>query len=458
MIPSPLANPEHSLASFEIVRDLSQMRTLHVVAAARASDNESPQFCGLPISGAARFPITDSPRMMTQTDNWLPYLVYLAPLLALAIVATRRRALAHAANAAIHLDSLEAGVIAPPSLHPVIDHTRCIGCEACVHACPEYPGHTVLGVVRGKANLVSPSDCIGHGACKTACPVDAIRLVFGSAERGVDIPTVTPTFETNVQGIYVAGELGGMGLIRNAVEQGRQAIGSIAENPRLKRNRKSGTHDVLIIGAGPAGFSATLAAHELKLDYVTVEQDLLGGTVAHFPRGKLVMTGQAELALVGTMRFKEIDKESLMRFWQEAEAQTGIRIRYQERVDAIDADGDAFLVTTSKQKYRTRCVLLALGRRGTPRQLGVPGEELPKVVYRLDDPDQYAGKRVLVVGGGDSALEAACAVANAPGSKGHPVVSVRGVLARQAAQPESRQAGERAGPDRSEAALQCHRD
>jgi thioredoxin reductase (NADPH) len=350
---------------------------------------------------------------MSPTDGWIPYLVYIVPLLAIALLVTRNRTRVYAANAALQLEAVEAGVVAPPSLHPQIDHARCIGCEACVHACPEFPAHTVLGVVRGKANLVSPSDCIGHGACKTACPVNAIRLVFGTAERGVDIPLVTPTFETNVGGIYVAGELGGMGLIRNAVEQGRQAIENIAAQ-RLQGKRARATRDVVIIGAGPAGFSATLAAHERGLDYVTVEQDLLGGTVAHFPRGKLVMTAPAKLALVGTMSFKEVDKESLMRFWRDAEAKTGIRINYQERVDAIEADGDAYVVGTDKSKYRTRAVLLALGRRGTPRQLGVPGEESSKVVYRLDDPEQYAGKKVLVVGGGDSALEAALAIAERP--------------------------------------------
>jgi len=355
--------------------------------------------------------------MMTSTDDWLPYLAYLVPLIVVALVMNRRRSHKHAENAAIHYESVEAGLSAPPSLHPVIDPLRCIGCEACVHACPEYPAHKVLGVIRGKAHLVSPSDCIGHGACKTVCPVDAIRLVFGTSERGVDIPAVEPNFETNVPGIFVAGELGGMGLIRNAVEQGRQAIDNIAKMPLLKKKRERGTHDVVIIGAGPAGFSATLSAHERKLDYVTVEQDLLGGTVAHFPRGKLVMTGPADLAIVGRMDFKEVNKESLMQFWKKAEAESGIRINYQERVDAIDTDNDAFIVTTTKKKYRTRAVLLALGRRGTPRQLGVPGEELPKVVYRLIDPQQYAGKKVLVVGGGDSALEAALAVANAPHTK-----------------------------------------
>lgn len=351
--------------------------------------------------------------MMNSTEDWLTYFVYVLPLVVVALVSMRRRSTRHAENAAIHYESVEAGLTAPPSLHPVIDTSRCIGCEACVHACPEYPGHTVLGVIRGKAHLVSPSDCIGHGACKTVCPVDAIKLVFGTSERGVDIPTLTPTFETNVAGIFVAGELGGMGLIRNAVEQGRQAVDSIAKLPSLQRKRASGTHDVVIVGAGPAGFSATLSAHERGLDYVTLEQDLLGGTVAHFPRGKLVMTGPADLAIVGRMDFREVDKESLMRFWKQAETESGIRISYGECVAAIDADGNEFIVTSTRAKYRTRTVLLALGRRGTPRQLGVPGEDLPKVVYRLIEPQQYAGKKVLVVGGGDSALEAALAVADA---------------------------------------------
>jgi thioredoxin reductase/ferredoxin len=355
--------------------------------------------------------------MMTATEDWLPYVAYVLPLLIVAYAMSRNRSRKHSENAAIHYESVEAGLTAPPSLHPVIDPMRCIGCEACVHACPEYPEHKVLGVIRGKANLVSPSDCIGHGACKTVCPVDAIRLVFGTSERGVDIPALTPSFETNVSGIFVAGELGGMGLIRNAVEQGRQAIESLSAAPDFKRKRTRGTHDVVIVGAGPAGFAATLAAHEKQLDYVTLEQDLLGGTVAHFPRGKLVMTGPADLAIVGRMDFKHVDKESLMRFWKDAEAQSGIRINYQERVDAIDADDGAFIVTTTRKKYRTRSVLLALGRRGTPRQLGVPGEDLPKVVYRLVDPVQYTGKSVLVVGGGDSALEAALAVADAPETK-----------------------------------------
>ena len=270
-------------------------------------------------------------------------------------------------------------------------------------------------MIRGKARLVGPSNSIGHAACKAACPVDAIELVFGTERRGVDIPYVKPDFETNVPGIFIAGELGGMGLIRNAVEQGRQAMASIC---KLDGMGRSDRYDVVIVGAGPAGFSASLGAMKAGLRFVTVEQDSLGGTVAHFPRGKLVMTQPAELPIVGKMRFTETTKEKLLGFWQGVEAKTQLKVSYEERVTGIDpaAGGDGFTVTTTKASYDTRAVLLTIGRRGTPRQLGVPGEEMSKVVYRLIDPEQYQGMQVLVVGGGDSALEAAHSIAEQPGT------------------------------------------
>lgn len=309
----------------------------------------------------------------------------------------------------------EAGMLEPPTLHPDIDPTICIGCKSCVVACPEQDAHTVLGMIGKKAWLVGPSDCIGHGACKTACPVGAIKLVFGTATRGVDIPVVKPNFETDVPGVFIAGELGGMGLIRNAVEQGRQAMDSIVDLLKKKHNNQ---HDVVIIGAGPAGFASTLASKAAKLSYVTVEQEELGGTVAHFPRRKLVMTQPADLPIVGKMNFREVQKEDLIDFWRDVEKQTQISISYDERVDAIESspNGTGFVVTTSRATYDTRTVLLTIGRRGTPRQLGVPGEELPKVVYRLIDPEQYKGLHVLVVGGGDSALEAATSIAEEAGT------------------------------------------
>jgi thioredoxin reductase (NADPH) len=311
------------------------------------------------------------------------------------------------------------GAAEPASIHPLINPSRCIGCGSCLKACPEQEHHEVLGLVGGRAVLVGPGDCIGHGACKTACPVDAITLVFGSERRGVDIPIVTPSFESSVPGMFIAGELGGMGLIRNALEQGRQAIEAIAA-----RRAGSGVLDVVIVGAGPAGFAATLTAKSKGLRYLTLEQESLGGAVFQYPRGKLVMTAPATVPLLGKVNFRQTSKEALLKFWQEAERKTGVSINYRERVEDIARSGDVLTVKSSKGAYQTRSVLLAIGRRGTPRKLGVPGEELPKVVYRLIDPEQYAGQQVLVVGGGDSALEAAASIAEAGG--GGVVLSYRG--------------------------------
>jgi thioredoxin reductase (NADPH) len=337
-------------------------------------------------------------------------LVYLLPLLLIVVWRLRRQQLEHANNLATLLENQQAGLLEPASLHPSIDPLKCMGCGSCVSACPEGD---VLGLIAGKAQLINPTHCIGHGACKTACPFEAITLVFGSETRGVDIPTVKPNFETNLAGIFIAGELGGMGLIRNAVEQGRQALDSICRYPGVGHS-PDGMLDVLIVGAGPAGFSASLGAMEHGLKSVTVEQETLGGTVSHFPRGKLVMTTPAKLPVVGAVTFTETTKEALLAFWQDVEQKTGLKINYQERLEDIVARDDHYLVKTSRHVYRARTVLLAIGRRGTPRKLGVPGEDSPKVVYRLIDAEQYAGQRVLVVGGGDSALEAATSIAEQP--------------------------------------------
>jgi thioredoxin reductase (NADPH) len=307
--------------------------------------------------------------------------------------------------------AIEAGSSEPVSLHPVIDPARCVGCSACTNACPEGK---IIGMIGGKAQLLDPGSCIGHGACKTVCPVDAIELVFGTARRGIDIPVVSPQFESNVPGLFIAGELGGMGLIANAVEQGRQAMDAIS------RHDKIGTpdvFDVVIVGGGPAGIAATLAAKEKQLRYLTFEQDSFGGTVARYPRGKLVMTRTAHLPLYGKIRLRRVRKERLLALWQKVVQQTGVEIQNGVKVERITREPFGFEVTTSNGICRTATVLLATGRRGSPRRLGVPGEELPKVVYSLDDPAQYQGQHVLVVGGGDSALEAALAVSRQPGAE-----------------------------------------
>jgi thioredoxin reductase (NADPH) len=306
--------------------------------------------------------------------------------------------------------AVEAGLTEPPSLHPVIDDSLCIGCGGCVDACPEGK---ILGLVQGRAQLIEPSHCIGHGACKTACPADAIELVFGTEKRGLDIPTVSPAFETNVPGLFIAGELGGMGLIRNAIEQGRQAMESVRKLDGLGQGSQL---DVIVVGAGPAGFSASLAAMQHKLRCVTIEQDTLGGTVSHYPRGKIVMTAPVRLPVVGMASFRETTKEKLLCFWEQVEGKTGVKNNYSERLEEVARTPTGFTVVTSRNTYQTRAVLLAIGRRGTPRKLGAPGEDHEKVVYRLIDPEQYRGRHVLVVGGGDSALEAAVSISEEPGT------------------------------------------
>jgi thioredoxin reductase/NAD-dependent dihydropyrimidine dehydrogenase PreA subunit len=334
--------------------------------------------------------------------------LYAAALVVILVLYVRRSKRRHAVAAQELKQSLEAGLAEPASLHPVVNMSRCMGSGSCAKACPE----DALGVVKGKAVLINASACIGHGACLSACPVEAISLVFGTEKRGIDIPNISPEFETNVPGIYIAGELGGMGLIRKAAEQGRQAIEAIR-----KRANGSSDLDVLIVGCGPAGLSAGLSAIQHKLRYRIVEQeDSLGGAVYHYPRNKITMTAPVQLALVGKVNFGEVSKEKLLEFWSGVVQKTGLEVNFRERLTGIERHKDGFVVQTDRGSYFARSVLLAMGRRGTPRKLDVPGEEHSKVVYRLVDPEQYKEMKVLVVGGGDSALEAAIAVAEQPGT------------------------------------------
>ncbi len=307
--------------------------------------------------------------------------------------------------------ALNSGMGEPVSLHPVIDPAKCMGCGACVLACPEGD---ILGLIQRKAELIAPAECIGHGACRAACPTNAITLVFGSESRGVDIPLLSPDFETSVPGIFIAGELGGMGLIKNAITQGRQAVEAIAK--RVPKGHDCDL-DLVIVGAGPAGLAAALEAKSRKLKFVIVEQDTIGGTLAHYPRGKMVMTQPADLPLVGKFQFREASKEHLVNFWHDVIRKADLKVNTGTRVEQVVPLESGFNVITTRGQYKTCKVLLALGRRGTPRKLEVSGEDLPKVVYRLLDPEQYIGKQVLVIGGGDSALEAATAVARQPGTK-----------------------------------------
>ncbi|QKQ28255.1 NAD(P)-binding domain-containing protein [Candidatus Reidiella endopervernicosa] len=277
---------------------------------------------------------------MGQILYFSPMLVILLSYIVLAFMKER-----HALAA--KRETISSGLTEPASLHPLIDTTKCIGCGSCVTACPE---NLVLGLIKKRAELISPSHCIGHGACARACPMKAITLVFGTEKRGVDIPQIDESFETNVPGIYIAGELGGMGLIRNASEQGRQAMESIY---KVSPQKKEGDWiDALVVGAGPAGIAANLVAKERKMSIITLEQESLGGTVAHYPRGKVVMTAPVKLPLVGKTRFKETTKERLLEFWSGVVEKHELQINFEERLEAVASVEGGFEVTSNKRSYR----------------------------------------------------------------------------------------------------------
>ena len=297
----------------------------------------------------------------------------------------------------------EEGRFEPISLHPYINLSSCIGSGACITACPEKD---ILGIVDGKATVINATNCIGHGACFHACPVEAISLRIGTETRGVELPHVNENFETTIRGLFIAGELGGMGLIKNSVEQGQQAVQNIVKANKPK-NAKA--FDLVIIGAGPAGIAAALEAKKSNLNAVVLEQYTLGGTVYSFPRSKIVMTAPMDLPLYGRVKLFNTSKDELLGIWNEAISQNELEVRENTKVESIIPVADElFKIVTSKgDDLLANNVLLAIGRRGTPRKLGIEGEELEKVSYRLLEPEMIEGKRIIVVGGGDSAVESA---------------------------------------------------
>jgi thioredoxin reductase len=324
----------------------------------------------------------------------------------------------------------QSGRYEPLSLYPYIDPHKCIGSGACVNACPEKD---VLGIMNGHGTLINTTSCIGHGACFLACPVDAISLRIGTEKRGVELPHVKPDYETNVEGVFIAGELGGMGLIKNSIEQGISAVNAakircdkfensynsntdaVANKNALiettspeKTSLKNEIYDLLIVGAGPAGIGAALRAKELGLKYLVVEQDSLGGTVFTYPRGKIVMTHPVNLPLHGPVKLEYTSKEELLELWKEIRSKHDLNIQENTKVDSVRKEEGLFNIQLQgKPDVRSKTVLLAIGRRGTPRKLNIPGELSTRVAYRLIEAEEIQNERVIVVGGGDSAIEAA---------------------------------------------------
>ena len=311
-------------------------------------------------------------------------------------------------------EAAQLGIDRPAAQFPYVDPARCIGCGACVAACPEGD---VLGVVGGTATIVNGLRCVGHGRCEEACPVGAIEVGLGDVRSRADMPLVDEWNETGTPGLFLAGEVRGIALVRNAIEQGRRVVQRIAE----RTGAASGGEglDVLIVGAGPAGLAAALACVERGLSHLVLEQEQdLGGSLLHYPRRKMVLLQPVDLPLHGRLSREEYQKEQFLELMDELVGRHELAVRFGEKVAEVAALPDSlFDVRTERGAHRARNVVLAVGRRGTPRKLGAPGEELPKVMYRLVDAESYRGQKLLVVGGGDSAVEAAIGLARQPGNE-----------------------------------------
>jgi len=303
--------------------------------------------------------------------------------------------------------------------YPHVDLSRCLGCGLCVAACPE---EGVLQLVLGQARVVHGARCVGHGRCAAVCPVDAIALTLADVNERQDLPALADDLQAlGGPGVFLAGEVTGFALVRTAVTQGASVGREVARRSALLPREPGGPHDLVIVGAGPAGLACALAAREAGLDFAVVEQaPRLGGAVASYPRRKLVMTQPMDLPLFGRLAEATYTKEHLVELWEELTARHTIPVQLGARLEAItrtrDPIGDVLTVHTTAGTLRARHVCLALGRRGSPRKLGVPGEDLSKVSYALLDAQAYAGRHVLVVGGGDSAVEAALGLAAQPGT------------------------------------------
>ena len=300
--------------------------------------------------------------------------------------------------------------------HPVIDLSRCLGCGACVKACPE---DGVLDLVHGQAVVVNGSHCAGVSACARECPVGAITVTLTGLEERRDIPVLTEELEAvGFPGLFLAGEVTAHALIKTAIEHGTAVAAEVAGRVEADPTRDERVLDLCIVGAGPAGLACALESKRRGLRTLVLDQELgPGGTIAKYPRRKLVLTRPVDLPIAGALERDSYSKEELMAIWHAIVLEEELPLMYGQVFQKVDREPDGtLLVRTATDAFRARNACLALGRRGTPRKLEVPGEDLSKVAYGLLDAGSYTGRRILVVGGGDSAVEAAVGLAEQPGN------------------------------------------
>jgi thioredoxin reductase/NAD-dependent dihydropyrimidine dehydrogenase PreA subunit len=226
------------------------------------------------------------------------------------------------------------------------------------------------------------------------------------------LPETGPDGITRVSGISVAGDLSGIPLLKFAIDGGVRAVRRVASNPGLRRREAPpGTVDLAILGAGVAGMAAAVEAQRLGLSFTVIEASEPFATIANFPRAKPIYTYPMAMKPAGDLQVSATVKEPLL---EDLRAQAAARriVPVAARAERIESrDGHVLVHLAGMPPLPARHALVAIGRSGNYRKLGVPGEDSGPVYNRLHDPADFTGRRVLVVGGGDSALEAAIALA-----------------------------------------------
>src|SRR5262245_33814342 len=312
-----------------------------------------------------------------------------------------------------HATVAPAQVVGPRILIHDINDDRCTGCDACVAVCPT----NVLDLVANKSRVLRFHDCIQCEQCMFACPTEALVMFpEGAQPPPLKIPELDDNYQTVVPGQYLIGEVAGKPLVKNAANLGRAVVEHAMATGLYPGalGAGEGVVDVAIVGSGPGGLSAALTCIQKGLSYVVLEKEqMIASTIARYPKGKLVMAEPYESENLSFLPVFDSSKEQLIPIWKELIERVRLQVQLGESVETVQRERDGnFEIRTTVASYRAQRVVLSIGTRGKPRTLQVPGENLPKVFSLLEDPDEWQGRSVLVVGGGDSACEAALALAD----------------------------------------------